>query len=132
MFTVDAHTSLASSWLVSTKGDLVTSDWGLAEFTSALSLGVRVGRLTASERSAAESAIEAWLNVDMPALAVQPGDIRQARGLIKATTAPLRTGDALHLAVAARLGCSIATFDIHMAEAAVDFGIVVEDLSPHA
>jgi len=128
MFTVDAHRQRLSLWLASVTGRLTLSDWTLTEFSSALAVGRRIGRLNHAESEAVEAALESWLHSEPPALAVDAVDIRTARRFIRSTTLPLRAGDALHLAIASRAGCSIATFDNAMRRAATDLGVPAEDL----
>jgi predicted nucleic acid-binding protein len=128
MFTTDAHTPRVAAWLPSAANRLALSDWGLAEFSSALGIGVRVGRITADERQAAEGTFEMWLGPDQSVSPVEPDDVRMARSLIRAARLPLRAGDAMHVAIARRLGCALATFDIRMAEAATELGVPLEDL----
>jgi hypothetical protein len=131
MFSIDANSPRAQALLASIDSDLSCSDWCLAEFTSALAIGMRVGRLTTADRDAAEASLGTWLAVNGRAEPVQPDDIRVGRSLIRATRLPLRASDALHLAIAQRLGDAVATFDIEMARAAIDLGMPTVDLSPH-
>jgi predicted nucleic acid-binding protein len=128
MFTTDAHTPRAATFLARAKDRLALSDWVATEFTSALAIGIRIGRLTAYEREAAESAFQSWHDREPFAFAVEPNDIRVARSLIRLTAHPLRAGDALHIAIAQRMGCSLGTFDAGMRDAAIDLGMQAEDL----
>src|SRR5260370_26338680 len=132
MLTTDSHTPRASSWLPGASSRLVVSDWTLTEFSSALELGVRVGRLTTAGRDTAEAALQSWHDREPFSVAVEPNDIRAARHLVRATALPLRAGDALHLAIAKRLGCSVGTFDVGMRDAGADLGLPIEALYPHA
>jgi hypothetical protein len=132
MFSIDANSPRAQGLLASIDPDLSLSDWGVTEFSSALAVGMRVGRLTAADRDAAEASLGSWLGANGLPEPVQPDDIRMGRSLIRATPLPLRASDALHLAVAQRLGDAVATFDVQMARAAIDLGIPTADLSPHA
>jgi len=128
MFTTDVHTLRAATFLAQANDRIALSDWVATEFSSALAIGTRVGRLTSSEREAAELAFQSWRDREPFASAVEPDDIRVARNLIRTTARPLRAGDALHIAIAQRLGCSLCTFDGGMRDAAVDLGLQVEDL----
>jgi hypothetical protein len=128
MFTTDSHKQRLSTWLVATAGRLVLSDWTLTEFSSALAVARRTGRLNQAECDTAEESLQSWLDREPPAFAADPADIRAARRLIRSTASPLRAGDALHLAIAQRLGCSIATFDNAMRRAATALGIPADDL----
>jgi uncharacterized protein len=127
MFSIDANSPRAKVLLASIDADLSLSDWCLTEFSSALAIGLRVGRLTAGDRDAAEASLGSWLGANWRAEPVQPNDLRVARSLIRTTGLPLRASDALHLAIAQRLGDVVATFDIEMARAALDLGIPVAD-----
>ena len=128
MFTIDAHSIRARSWLTSAPRSLSLSDWSLAEFSSAIALGVRVGRLSQTDRHGAEALLGTWLGSNPAVDPVQADDIRVARSLIGATQLSLRAGDALHLAIAKRLGHDVATFDVGMARAAADLGLAVEPI----
>jgi len=131
MLTVDDNTPATSVWLSSASTRLSLSDWSLTEFSSAIALGVRTGRLTETDRAIAEASLGSWLTPDRRVEAVAPDDVRTARALILPSRRPLRASDALHLAIMRRLGDALATFDVRMSEAAVDLGLRVEDLSPH-
>jgi predicted nucleic acid-binding protein len=127
LFIVDAHSKRASAW-VRRGGEIAFSDWTLAEFTSALATANRAGRVPSPMRTAAEEGVNRWVARRGAALAILSDDVRRARSLINSTSQALRTGDALHLAIALRLGCSLATFDNAMRRAATDFGVPIEDL----
>ena len=127
LFVVDAHTQRATAWLRRDE-DIAFSDWTLAEFSSVIATANRAGRVPSAMRAAAEQGLDRWVVRRGDALAVMTEDVRQARTLINSTSEPLRAGDALHLAITQRLGCSIATFDNAMRRAATDLGLLVEDL----
>jgi uncharacterized protein len=128
MLTVDSHTPRVRAWLPSAISRLTISDWGVTEFSSAVAIGVRTGRFMPADRVAAEAAMEAWLGHGQPVEAVRPEDIRAARRLIGATQLPLRASDALHLAIAQRLGAAVAVLDTQMRVAAADLGLSVETI----
>jgi predicted nucleic acid-binding protein len=127
MFTIDAHTPRVSRWLAAAHDRTTLSDWTLAEFSSAIAIGLRAGRLTAAERDRAELAVGAW-TIGRPVLNVAVQDIEAARQFVRSATRPLRAPDALHLALVARLGLALVSFDIGMKAVATDLGIPVEDL----
>jgi uncharacterized protein len=130
MFIVDAHTPDATAWLARNTQALSFSDWTATEFTSAVAVAAR-SAVSPGLRAAAEQAFNAWIAQRGGALAVTPGDVRQARLLMNSIRDPLRASDALHLAVVQRVGDSLATFDGEMGRAATALGLQVEDLSPH-
>jgi predicted nucleic acid-binding protein len=127
MFTVDGHTPRVLRWLAGGQERTTLSDWTLAEFSSAIAIGLRAGRLTAAERDRAELAVERW-TIGRPVLNVVVQDIATARQFVRSTTRPLRAPDALHLALVARLGLALVSFDVGMRAAAADLGIPVQDL----
>ena len=131
LFAADAHTPRIQGLIARSSEGVVVSEWGLAEFTSALAIGVRTTSLQASERDHAEGTLNAWLARQDPPVSLEPGDAETARRLIRATLRPLRAADALHLAIIQRCGFSLVSFDKRMCEAAEDLGIPVEDLWPH-
>jgi predicted nucleic acid-binding protein len=56
------------------------------------------------------------------------GDIAFAESLIRRLDLMLRTPDALNIAIAIRVGATLATFDVRMAEAARKLGAAVADV----
>jgi hypothetical protein len=125
-FVVDAHTPRLMRWLPGARGRIVFSEWTLAGFSSALAVATRMGRLGADEQDKIEGTVDRWLMTVPPPHSMAPGEAETARRFIRATSLPLRAGDALHLAIADRLGLALATFDERMAAAAADLGIPVE------
>jgi predicted nucleic acid-binding protein len=128
LFAADAHTPRVQALTDRAQERIVVSEWSVAEFTSALAIGVRTGSLSSHERDRAEATLDAWLVTQGPARSVEPGDADIARRLISATQRPLRAADALHLAIVQRLDACLVSFDKRMCEAAVDLGISVEAL----
>lgn len=131
LFATDAHTPRIQDLIARSPEGVAVSEWSLAEFTSALAIGVRTTRLQPGERDQAETTLNAWLARRGPPFPLEARDAESARRLIQATMRPLRGGDALHLAIVQRLGLSLASFDKRMCEAAIDLGAPVIDLSPH-
>jgi hypothetical protein len=97
----------------------------VTEVASALSLKARIGQLAAQD---VERALGTFLNrmkPDMIGLEIERADFQRAADLIVRTPLPLRSGDALHLAVADRNGAGLLTFDKRFAAAARAVGIEV-------
>jgi predicted nucleic acid-binding protein len=76
---------------------------------------------------AAEAAFDAWVTRAEPA-AVVVSDFEAARSLIRSDRVRLRTPDALHLAIARRLACRLATLDRAMSDAALGIGAPIVPL----
>lgn len=123
LFVDDDWTDRAKAW-ATTEPDVLVSDWAVTEFSSALSLHVRKGRLDPDERDEAENALNWWLAVRVKEEPVDPEDVIQARMLLY-RHAKLRAPDALHLALVSRLRVGLVTYDLDLAAAARADGVSV-------
>ncbi len=123
----EADSVRVRKWLDRVAGALVTSDWALAEFVSALGIKVRRGELTAVQADTAHSVL---LTEFLPGVRLRETDadlVRATPLLLKEYELSLRAGDALHLAFCLRLKrCALATADQVLARAARHFGVAVE------
>ncbi len=106
-------------------GDFVVSNLAVAEFSSALSLAVRVKRLPQAAAHAVIAAFDDWMATYALHIETQSEDFIEATKLVRRFDLALRTPDALHISVAARLGARLATFDAEMAVAAAALGLEV-------
>jgi predicted nucleic acid-binding protein len=75
------------------------------------------------ERRSFERVFDQWLKGRI-VLSVVDGDIVESRAMLRADTR-LRAPDAVHLAIAARHGCVVATLDEDMAAVGRDIGLTV-------
>jgi uncharacterized protein len=107
-------------------GTLIVSNWSITEFSSAVSIKVRTGKLPVDKRAEVFAAWTALQRTSLVILPVLPGDFRTAATYAELLELSLRAGDALHLAVAAAHGCALATLDAVQARAAVELGIPLE------
>jgi predicted nucleic acid-binding protein len=119
-FVQDVHSDRVLEWLDGRSGTW-TSRWAATEFTSALSLQRRIGRLTDAERDAAEAAFDDWLS-RQSLLPVAERHLALARSLVRAGHG-LRAADAVHLALAQDHRLILATLDTRLAEAARAAGV---------
>lgn len=94
----------------------------MAEFGAVMRRQARVGRLDRDAVAMAETALQAIIDQPGAFRAVMASDVVEAGHLVRRYE-PLRAPDALHLAVALRLGLRIATFDTGLAAAAEQAGI---------
>lgn len=107
----EPRSARARTWAAEADDPFMTSDWGLAEVTSALSIKQRTGVLSDGDRAVAERVLARFLDENVEVVAVQRADYRTAASLSARPLPPLRAADALHLAVAARHGAVLHTLD---------------------
>lgn len=102
--------------------DLIVSHWVAAEFSSALSVQRRQGRITAADVDIAERSFDSLLDGEFRIEAVLGADLVRARGIV-VQDGILKAPDALHLAIVERLGSAFATFDQTLHRAALSMRI---------
>jgi uncharacterized protein len=100
------------------QGKAVVSNLAAAEFSSAISLAVRSLRVPEPAGRAALSLFDTWMPAHTHFMEAMSDDFAAATGLIRQFDLALRTPDALHIAIARRLGAKLLTFDAKMAVAA--------------
>jgi len=125
LFTNDAFTARADAFLRRRKPTVCVSDFGAAEFSSAVARRVRMKELTRKEGEAAFSTFDAWIERTTHRVEVLPSDVRVTESFLRRLDLNLRTADALNLAIAQRVNADLATFDRKMAAAARTLQIAV-------
>jgi predicted nucleic acid-binding protein len=126
LFISDVHSHRADAWLARQGDPLLLSAWTITEFSSALALRRRSGTLVMQDSLAAESAFDGWVSSDqVRQLEIGSADFAAARQLMRYDMIRLRAPDALHLAIALRLGAAMATLDDDLQEAAKAVGLPV-------
>lgn len=125
LFTIDRHSARADALLKNQQPVLVVSDFASAEFSSAVARRVRTADLTADEARAAFAALDAWTARTAQRATTGTADVAAAEAFLRRLDLNLRTPDALHLAIAQRIGVTLATFDNGMAANARVLGIAI-------
>ncbi len=115
--------SRVSTWLSEREnGTLFISGWVSTEVSSALSIKVRMGDLTADARAVARSAYAGMCDRNLEAKGVLDSHFETAARFCDNFETGLRSGDALHLAIASHYGLTLATLDKQLAEAGPRLG----------
>jgi predicted nucleic acid-binding protein len=123
LFVIEARSAEARGKILGQT--LVASPLGFAETSSALARRVRMGDITAFVANLHLKSLDAWAARAIASCDVTGDDFLAATSFIRRFDLGLRTPDALHIAIAARLGAKLLTFDAKMATAAVALGLDV-------
>ncbi|MFI4935745.1 MAG: type II toxin-antitoxin system VapC family toxin [Caulobacterales bacterium] len=108
--------------LAERSSDLCVSEFAAAEVASALSRLVRTQRLTVGQATSRLSDFDAWREADTAAVEIEDADVRLASLIVRRFELKLRAPDALHLAMAQRLGATLLTLDKRLTAAAAACG----------
>ena len=123
--TDDILSDRATALLASNTGELLVSDFGQAEFASGVARRVRTGELSRDEARAAFAHLDRWCATATSLVRISPDDVGWAAAIVRKLDFNLRTPDALHIAIARRLGAALGTLDRRMGEAASGLGLTV-------
>lgn len=103
--------------------EIVVSDLAAAEFSGAIAMAIRIARIGENVGRAVLARFDDWVADQAVMAETQSADFAAAIVLIRRIDLALRTPDALHIAIAARLGAKLITFDAKMATAACALGL---------
>lgn len=104
------------------------SDFAEAEFASVVAKRCRTGELTVQQSRQAFANLDAWIARAAQRVSMISYDTGQATAWLRQLDLNLRAPDALHLAIAARVGTTVAMFDAGMLACARRLAIPVETL----
>ena len=122
--TAEISTARAQAWLLDQNfDDVVTSEWAVTEFSSALALKVRTRHLNLDQRAAAMTAFQRLLRDSLVVTPVQSEHFRAAARYVDRHELGLRSGDALHLAITTSLGATLYTLDKAQARIGSELGV---------
>jgi len=100
MFVREPNSDAVEKWFATSDAPLISADWILTEFSSALALKVRRGELSKNQARAARLEFEIFSRSGLRLIAVSRQAFHSAAELASETASGLRSGDSLHLAVA--------------------------------
>ena len=122
--TNEQNTARVQGWLGERDPDaLAISDWVTTEFSAALARKLLTGRLSAEHRAVALAAFARLSRESLRVLTVSRAQFRLAARFVDRSTAGLRAGDALHLAICAEAGAMLCTLDQRLRDAAGPLGV---------
>jgi uncharacterized protein len=122
--TNEAETGRIQSWLgQQTEDDLAISDWAVTEFSSALSIKLRAGRIEPAHRAESLAVFTRLTTESFAIVPVSRLQFRTAARLANQHALGLRAGDALHLAICADHGATLCTLDRRLDDAGSALGI---------
>lgn len=99
--TPEPRTAQMQDWLAAQPaGQLAVSEWVVTEFSAALSVKLRTGRLMSHDRAEALAVFTEMIDTSFHLWAVSGHEFRLAARFADQYMTGLRAGDALHLAIA--------------------------------
>lgn len=119
------HSGIVDAYLTANSEELLISDFAAAEVASALSRLVRMRLLATGDASSALNDFDIWRAARSLSVDLQPADARLAYAYVRRFDLKLLAPDALHLAIACRLGATLVTLDSRLAHAARELGTPV-------
>ena len=114
---------VVDAWIRSTDTRLRVSDLAAAEVSSAISRAIRIGRETTAGAERRLRDFDAWRGALTVDVEIRPEDVRMADRFVRRFDLKLRTPDAIHAAVALRIGATLLTFDRRLLLAAAAVGV---------
>ena len=126
LFIPEPISDAVDAWFEACDETLISSDWILTEFASALSIKVRRGEIEQKQAQAAWKDFESFCQSGLRLVTVSRQAFRQAAQFVRDVPSGLRSGDSLHLAMSIEVGAaSIATADVNLAKNAKLKGLAV-------
>jgi len=121
----DTHAVRAGSFSVDDDEVMVVSDFAAAEFSSVIARLTRMNAIGPEQAREVFGGFDEWRARFTGNAEAGASDLGAATAIIRRLDLNIRAPDAINLAIARRLGASIATFDRGMAQNARALGIAV-------
>lgn len=127
LLTPEAGTARVEQWFEPMSETLVSADWTLTEFHSAIAIKARTGQLLGDQAKEVLAFFEQLSAGGLTLIPVSRAAYRAAAALVDDYQQGLRGADALHIAVAQELGIQrFATLDRNQAANAQRLGLTLE------
>lgn len=122
--TNEPRTADVQAWLAAQPaGQLTVSDWVITEFSGALSIKLRARALEPPQRADALATMTSLCERSFIVLSVDRRDFSTAAHFANQFETGLRSGDALHLAIAFNHGLRIQSLDQGLVDAAIKLSV---------
>jgi uncharacterized protein len=121
----ERHSIDVDDYMAENREEVLISDFAAAEVASALSRLVRTRRLTTADAASALNDFEIWRSTRSSSVDLRTADARLAYAYVRRFELMLRAPDALHLAIARRLGATLVTLDGRLADAGRELAVAV-------
>jgi len=125
VLTVEPFSERADGFVRDHPIGLIISDFAAAEFASAIARRVRMREVTVDDARSDLAAFDSWAVRSVQSIEVTAADIAVATTFLRRLDLTLRTPDAIHIAIAQRIGATLVTFDQRMTESARALGMAV-------
>jgi uncharacterized protein len=123
LFTIDSFSPRARAFLDAQRPIVIVSDFAAAEFASAVGRLVRTREVTLARARRMFVEMDGWLARSAKRVETVSADIVTAQGFLRRLDLPLRTPDAVNIAIAQRVNATLGTFDDKMRAAAMALGV---------
>jgi predicted nucleic acid-binding protein len=123
MLLPDALSVRADAYIRKEAPTPIVSDFAAAEVASVVGAKLRRGALDVAGARRALDEFDTWRTTVATQSSLAADDVAVADGFLRRLDLTLRAPDALHLAIARRLGSPLATFDVRMTDAARALGL---------
>lgn len=122
--TNEVRTAAMQEWLAAQPpSELAISDWVITEFSGALSTKLRMRHLTPRQRADVLAVFASLTEASFTVLPVSSLEFRTAARFADQYATGLRSGDALHLAIASSHGARLCSLDRQLVSAAEALGV---------
>lgn len=114
----DDHTGKVDSWYREARPSPVISSFVKLEFAATISRYLRIDRLSHAAAARFLDFFDRWALEETHCIDVAADDMRRADLMVRNFATKLAGPDAIHLAIARRMGLPVVTFDHRLAAAA--------------
>lgn len=122
LFLEDAFSERADAFIAAEQS-LIVADWAAVEVSGVMARQARIATITPAQAQAAFAAFDQWRAMVASPAETTAADMQTTIHYVRRTDLALRGPDALHIAIASRLGAKLLTFDAKLAAAATALGV---------